>query len=83
MNDTRVCGIRMYRRGGEKFALMAGIQPDLIDLMGRWRPREATREPSVMRQRYYEMECEDGVIVTSAAPATTSKGFAATYSFEL
>ena len=80
--DARAVTIRMYRRGGEKFALMAGVSQDLIDLMGRWRPRESAREPSIMRQRYYEMTCEDGCLVTARRPAPTSRGFAAVYDFE-
>ena len=82
VDDTRACGIRMYRRGGEKFVMMANVNRDLVDLMARWRPRESQREPSIMRQRYYEMQCEDGVLVTAAAPARTAKGFAAVYDFE-
>ena len=72
----------MIRRGGEKFVIRAGIDKDLVDLMGRWRPKESTREPSIMRQRYYEMECEDCYLVTAARPPVTSIGFCAWHSFE-
>ena len=80
--NARRCTIRMYRRGGEKFAKMAGVDPDLIDLMARWRPKAANREPGVMRQRYYEMGCEDGHLVTASAPPRSRLGFAAWYEFE-
>jgi hypothetical protein len=83
LKETRRVTIRMWRRGGEKFVLMNKVNPDLVDLMGRWRPRQQNREPSIMRQRYYEMECEDGWAVTSAAPERRSEiGFCAWYRFE-
>jgi hypothetical protein len=74
----------MYRRGGEKFAIMAGVHQDLIDLMARWRPKAAAREPGVMRQRYYEMTCGDGHLVraSASAPPRSRLGFAAWYEFE-
>ena len=82
LNNARRTTIRMYRRGGEKFAIMAGVHQDLIDLMARWRPKAAAREPGVMRQRYYEMTCEDGHLVTASAPPRSRLGFAAWYEFE-
>lgn len=82
LGNARKAIIRMYRRGGEKFVLQAGVPQDLVDLMGRWRPKQAQSEPSIMRQRYYEMECEDGWTVTGTAPPRSHLGFAAWYPFE-
>ena len=80
--DSRRTTIRVYRRGGETFVKKANVDPDLVDLMGRWRPQQRTKEPAIMRQRYYSMTCEDGYLVTAAAPPRTSVGFAAWYPFE-
>ena len=35
LSNARRCTIRMYRRGGVKFAKIANLDPDLIDLMTR------------------------------------------------
>lgn len=60
--------IRVYRRGAEKFAKKAKVDNDLLDLMGRWRPKTAFKDPAIMRQRYYELDCADLYEVTAAKP---------------
>jgi hypothetical protein len=82
LGDMRRVGIRMWRRGGEMDAIKRGVLPDLIDLMGRWRPKLAQKEPSIMRQRYYTMRCEDGVKITKKTGARVACGFCAIYPFE-
>lgn len=82
LKDVRRNTIRMYRRGGETFVMKTDVKPDLVDLMGRWRTQERERMPTIMRQRYYGMSCEDGYAVTSAAPPRTHIGFCAWFSFE-
>ena len=53
-----------YRRelGDRLLAMRLAVQPTA---------QLAAREPSLMRQRYYEMTCEDGHTVTRASPART------------
>lgn len=82
LSDARVTTIRMIRRGGEIFVKKAKVDPDLVDLMGRWRPKQQNREPTIMRQRYYEMTCEDCHLVTSARPPVSRVGFCAWHEFE-
>ena len=87
LSDSRRTNLYMYRRGGAKFHLLPnnGLNPDLVDFMGRWRVKLANREPAIMRQRYNftnSMSCEDGYAVTTAAPPRSSLGFAAWYPFE-
>ena len=51
----------MLRRGGVTHVKKAGVDRDLIDLMGRWRENLRNKDPHIMQQRYFGMSCEDGL----------------------
>ena len=82
LDDSRRAGIRMLRRGGETFVMHTDVRPDYINMVGRWREAD-TKDPTVLRQRYFGgVPCEVGWQVTAAAPPRSSIGFAAWHSFE-